>query len=54
MFGLFSGGERKKLEKKYQKLLEEARDLQRKGDITAFARKSEEAEKVADQISKLN
>ncbi len=54
MFGLFGGGEKKKLEKKYQKLLEEARDLQRKGDIKAYAIKSEEADKIADQLKSLD
>jgi len=43
----------KKLEKKYKKLLEEARDLQRSGDIPAFALKTEEAEKIAQQIAEL-
>ena len=54
MFGLFGGGEKKKLEKKYQKLLEEARDLQRKGDIKEFARKSVEADKLAEELKNLS
>lgn len=53
MFGLFKGSEKKQLEKKYQKLLEEARDLQRKGDIKGYAIKSEEADKVAEKIQQL-
>ena len=48
--GLFSRDPTKKLHKEYLRLLKEARDLQRKGDIPAFARKTAEAEAVADKI----
>lgn len=52
--GLFgSSNPAKKLQKKHKKLLKEARDLQRSGDIPAFALKMEEAEKVANQIADL-
>ena len=40
----------KKLQKQYMKLMEEATDLQRKGDIQAYAKKSEEAEKLMKEI----
>lgn len=40
----------KALEKQYDKLLKEARDLQRGGDIPAFARKMREAEDIRKNI----
>lgn len=53
MFNLFKKDPVQKLHKKYLKLMEEARDLQRKGDIQAFARKSAEAETVMQEIEDL-
>lgn len=53
MFGLFKKDPVKKLEKKYLKLMEEAMEIQRGGDIKAYAEKSAEAEKVAEEIEKL-
>jgi hypothetical protein len=50
MFGLFKKDPAKQLRQQYEKLLEEARDLQRKGDIKGFAQKSAEAEEVAKQL----
>lgn len=41
------------LERKYDKLLREARDLQRKGDIPAFAKKTREAEDLMKKIQEL-
>lgn len=38
------------LERQYDKLLKEARDLQRKGDIPAFAAKTREAEDIRKKI----
>ena len=43
----------KALEKQYSKLLREARDLQRKGDIPAFAKKTSEAEEIRKKIEEL-
>ena len=43
----------KKLESKHLKMLTTARDLQRNGDIQAFATATEEASKVADEIDAL-
>ena len=43
----------KALEKQYDKLLKEARDLQRKGDIPAFAKKTREAEDIRKKIEEL-
>ena len=54
MFGLFKKNPTKALEKEYEKLLEEAMQLQRKGDIKGYAAKSAEAEKVMDRIVELN
>jgi hypothetical protein len=53
MFGLFKNDPVAKLEKKYDRLLEDARDLQRGGDIQGFAAKTEEAEAVRLEIEKL-
>ena len=41
------------LEKQYSKLLKEARDIQRKGDIPAFAKKTREAEEMRKKIEEL-
>ena len=41
------------LEKEYGRLLIEARNLQRKGDIPAFAKKTREAEDIRDRIDKI-
>ncbi len=53
MFGLFKKDPAKQLREQYAKLLEEARDLQRKGDIKGFAQKSEEAEEIAKKLEEL-
>jgi hypothetical protein len=53
MFGLFKSDPTKKLKKQYNLLLEEARDIQRSGDLKAYARKLEEAELVWSEIEKL-
>ena len=43
----------KKLEKEYLKLMEEAMNIQRGGDIKAYALKVAEAEEIQKQIDKL-
>lgn len=53
MFGFLKRDPVKKLEAEYHKLLEEARDLQRQGDIQAFAAKTAQAEDVARRIDEL-
>ena len=53
MFGLFKKDPIKKLEKKYLKLMEEAMQIQRGGDIKAYAEKSAEAERVAEESEEL-
>ena len=53
MFGWFKKDPEKELEKKYEKLMEEAMQIQRSGDIKAFAAKSAEAEAVAQELEQL-
>ncbi len=54
MFGLFGKKDpRKKLEKQYAQLLEEAMTLQRGGDIKGYAAKTAEAEEVMKQMEAL-
>ena len=50
MFGLFKKNPTKKLEQQYAALMEEARDIQRSGDLRAYSRKLEEAEEVMKKI----
>ena len=50
MFGLFKKDPAKKLEKQHRKLLEEAMQLQRGGDIKGYAAKMAEAEEVEKQL----
>lgn len=54
MFGLFKKDPAKKLRKAYHKKLEEARDIQRSGDLKAYARLMEEVEKMAEELEKMN
>ena len=53
MFNLFKKDPVKNLKKKYEKLMQEGMELQRKGDIQGYALKSEEAEKVMAEIQEL-
>lgn len=53
MFGLFKKDPIKRLEKKYQKLMEEAMQIQRSGDIKGYAAKMAEAEEVQKEIDQL-
>lgn len=50
MFSLFKKNPSKKLEKQYNRLLEQARDAQRSGDIKLFAELSAQAEAVWKQV----
>ena len=54
MFGLFKKDPIKQLEKQHAKLLEEAMQLQRGGDIKGYAKKMSEAEDVAKEIETLS
>ena len=50
MFKLFRKDPLKKLEAEYARLLQEARDLQRNGDIQGFAVMTARAEELGRQI----
>lgn len=52
MFGLF-GNKKSTLEKKHKKILQEAMELQRKGDIKAYAVKTEEAKAIEEELKNL-
>lgn len=54
MFNLFKKDPVKKLEKQYQKLMEEAMYIQRSGDIKAYSAKVAEAEEVMKKIEAMN
>jgi len=51
---MFKRWKRRRLERLHRKLLEQARDLQRRGDIVAFAAKSAEADKVERELRQLD
>ena len=53
MFGLFKKDPLVNLQKSYNQLLEEAMQLQRKGDIKGYAAKMEESEIVMNEIEKI-
>jgi hypothetical protein len=53
MFGIFKKDPLVNLQKSYQQLLEEAMQLQRKGDIKGYAAKMSASEKVMIEIEKL-
>ena len=53
MFGLFKKDPVKALQKKYEKLMEEAMHIQRSGDIKGYAAKMAEAEELQKEIEKL-
>ncbi|MGI9545505.1 MAG: DUF6435 family protein [Cyclobacteriaceae bacterium] len=54
MLGLFKKDPQKKLRKKYEKRMLEARDIQRSGDLKLYAKKMEEAEQLAQEIQNLS
>lgn len=54
MFGLFKSDPKKKLQKQYAKLMEEAMQLQRGGDIKGYAKKVAEAEEVSKKLDELD
>ncbi|MEL7123269.1 MAG: DUF6435 family protein [Bacteroidota bacterium] len=53
MFGLFKKDPIKKLEKEYEKMMEEAMHIQRGGDIKAYALKVAEAEELMKKIQQM-
>ena len=50
LFGLFKQDPIKKLEKQYAQLMEQAMQIQRSGDLKAYAVKIQEAEAVLAQL----
>ncbi len=53
MFGLFKKDPVKNLQKQYQKLMEEAMQLQRNGDLKGYALKIAEAEEILKKLDAL-
>ena len=53
MFGLFKANPEKKLQAKYEKLLEQGMQFQRKGDIKSYSMIIAEAEAVLAEIQAL-
>ena len=53
MFSLFKKDPLKKLNKQYEKMMLEARDIQRTGDLKLYSKKIAAAEEVAKQINEL-
>jgi len=54
MFGLFKIDPKKKKQQHYEKLMREARDIQRSGDLKLYAKKIVEAEVLAEEIEEMN
>lgn len=53
MFGLFKKDPVEQLKKEYQAVMEEAMHIQRSGDLKAYARKIETAERILAEIETL-
>lgn len=53
MFGLFKADPLKKLRKEYDKVLQDAMQAQRHGDIRLYSELSTEADKIYQQIKTL-
>jgi len=53
MFSLFSSNPEKKLRNKRKKLLEEAMNIQRSGDLKLYASKMKEVEAIENQLNDL-
>ena len=53
MFGLFKKDPAKKLEQEYRDLMEKARDVQRSGDLRAYAELINESEEILKKIEAL-
>lgn len=54
MFGFLKSDPKKKLQSKYEKLLEEGMHAQRNGDIKTYSMLTAEAEKVLNEIQMLD
>ena len=53
MFGLFKKDPAKKLEKEYEQIMEKARDVQRSGDLKAYAKLIATSEEILSKIQEL-
>jgi hypothetical protein len=53
MFGLFKSDPKKKLDKQYHALLEQAMQAQRSGDIRGYSELTEQAHSVHEQLQAL-
>ncbi|MEL6864385.1 MAG: DUF6435 family protein [Bacteroidota bacterium] len=53
MFGLFKKDPVKKLEKEYEALMAKGRDIQRSGDLKAYAKIVAESEEILKKIDAL-
>lgn len=53
MFKIFQKNPKKKLEKEYERIMEKARDVQRSGDLKAYAKLIEESESILNKIDEL-
>ena len=53
MFGLFKKDPVEQLKKEYQAVMEEAMHIQRSGDLKAYTRKIEAAERILAEIETL-
>jgi hypothetical protein len=53
MFGFLKGNPEKKLQQKYEKLLEQGMQFQRKGDIKSYSMITAEAEAVRAELEAL-
>lgn len=53
MFGLFKNDPIKKLQKEYEKKMEQAVQRQRNGDIDGYSTLSQEADEIAKKIDEL-
>ncbi|MDX1477791.1 MAG: DUF6435 family protein [Saprospiraceae bacterium] len=51
MFGIFKKNPARQLEKEIARKQERARDVQRSGDLRAYARLMEEIERLEDQLN---
>ena len=53
MFSFLKSDPTKKLQKKYEQLLEQAMQFQRNGDIKSYSMVTSEAEKIREEIERL-
>lgn len=54
MFNIFKKDPRKKLQKEYEAIMEKAVEVQRSGDLKAYAKMISESEEILDKIKALD